>query len=297
VVQLLELVLALILLSCGVYVGWQRWVGPVRAELDSQATGMLMLVILAVVGGAVGSPFWWRDDPNSFSWMLPPLAARLLGSAAAAFALTGYYALEHRSERLVRTYVALLAVYLAPLVVVILLLHLDRFNWHAPISYAFFVIAGGMALAANWHLVRRTTLGAGFADKDEPVSPPIALRCWLWAVAISAGLWGISLFVYPTFPWPEVFIWPRDALTSRLIAAMLLTLSTAAVLGMQSTKQARMSLWMFIAYGIGAAAACLWNAVAGNAVPVSYAGAFCGLALGSIFCMLYVRPRSILIGQ
>lgn len=171
--QSLELILALILLLCGVYIGWRRWVRPFREGLDSQATGMLVLAILTVVGGAVGSPFWWRNDPNSFSWLLPPLAARLLASAGVAFALTGYYALDHRSERLVRTYIASLAAYLVPLVVAILLFHLDRFNWHAPITYAFFVISGGMVLAAIWHLVRRTTLGASFAG---PMSE--LLRRW-----------------------------------------------------------------------------------------------------------------------
>ena len=295
-VRLFEQVLAVILLVCGVYIGWRRWIGPLRAQLDSQATGMLVLAILAVIGGAVGGPFWWRNDPNSFSWMLPPLAARLLGSAGAAFALTGCYALEHRSERLIRTYTALLAVYLAPLVVAIVLFHLDRFNWRAPITYAFFAVSGGMALAATWHLVRRTALGASFADAKEPAAPAL-VQCWFWAVAIGAGLWGLSMFVDPTFPWPLIFIWPQDQLTSRLIAAMLLTLSTAALFGLQSMKQARLSLWMFIIYGTGATAACLWNAVAGASVPVSYAGAFCGLALGSILCCSSLRRRSILVGQ
>jgi len=294
--QLLELVLALMLLTCGVCIGWRRWVWPSRGQLDHQATGMLALAILAVVGGAIGSPFWWRDDPNSFSWMLPPLAARLLGAAGAAFALTGCYALEHRSERLVRAYIALLAVYLTPLVIVILMFHLDRFNWHAPITYAFFAISGGMALAAIWHLGRGTTLGANVAAAAEQTVPPM-VRCWLWVVAIGVGLWGISLFVYPTFPWPELFIWPQDELSSRLIAAMLLTLATAAVLGLQSTDRARMSLWMFTAYGTGAAAACLWTAIGGKPVPASYTGAFSGLALGSIFCLLCLRRESIIVGQ
>lgn len=290
-VPLLEQILALFVLLCGISIGWRRWVGPLRAELDANAIGMLVLAILAVVGGAVGSVFLWRNDPNSFSWTLSPLAARLLGSAALAFAITGCYALEQRSERLLKAYIVFLAVYLAPLVVAILLFHLDRFNWNAAITYAFFVIAGGMALAAIWHLVRRTALGPSFAGSDQQ-APLLVTRCWLWVVAIGMGLWGVSLFLHPTFPLPAIFIWPRNPLTSRLIASMLLTLSTAAVLGIQSTEQARMSLWMFVAYGAAAFVACLWNAVGGKPVPVSYAGAFCGLALGSVLCILYVRDKS-----
>lgn len=288
-VVLLEQIGALILLCCGLAFGWHRWIRPYRKELDAQALGMMMLAILAVAGGAFGSPFWWMDYPASFSWTLPPLAARLLAAAGASFAVTGWYALEQRREDLVRSYVAMLAIYLAPLVAAIVLLHLGRFDWRAPITYAFFVVAGGMALAALWHVARETKLGPSYQARAERAVLRI-VRTWLYLIAAVTGLWGLALFVHPQGPLPQIWVWPQDALTSRLIASMLLTLCVAATLGLRSLAQARMSLWMFVVYGIGAAAACFWNLAAGKAVPPFYAAVFS--MLGPISLALLFVPQA-----
>ena len=275
---LLEQICGLGLLLCALWLSWHRWIRPHRHNLNAQGVGMLMLAAFAVMGGLIGSPFWWVNDPDTFSWALPPLAARLLGAAAFAFAVTGCYAVEHKEQRLIRSYVWMIAVYLAPLVAAILLFHLNRFDWQAPITYAFFAIAGGMAIAAIWHLVRGTRLGNEFAEAIvEPV--PAMVHPWLWLVAVATGLWGLAMFVYPPGPWPQIWVWPQDALTSRLIATMLLTLCAGAILALQSAAQARMSLWMFTVYGVGAAAACFTNLADGKPVPTTYAGAFCLLAL------------------
>ena len=77
----LEQVLGLALLLGAIWFGWWRWIAPYRKGLDSQGVGLLMLAVLAIAGGFIGSPFWWTDAPNSFSWALPPLAVRLLGAA------------------------------------------------------------------------------------------------------------------------------------------------------------------------------------------------------------------------
>ena len=60
--------------------GYLRWLRP-RRGLDRQARGLLALVILTLMGGFVGAPFWWTDPATSFSWKLPPLAGRMLASA------------------------------------------------------------------------------------------------------------------------------------------------------------------------------------------------------------------------
>jgi hypothetical protein len=178
---LLEQLGVLLLLLGALALGWWRWIAPYRARLDSQAMGMLALAVLTVMGGLIGSPFWWADYPNSFSWTLPPLAGRLLG--AAGFAVTGCYALEQRKQRLIRSNIVMLAIYLTPLVGAILLLHLDRFDWHAPITYAFFVVAGGMAAAALWHPARGTSLSQDYQETTvQPV--PATTRPWFWLVAI-----------------------------------------------------------------------------------------------------------------
>lgn len=282
-IALLQQIGGLVFLFVAIWVGWLRWVKPYRGDLGTQGQGLLMLGVATVAGGAIGSPFWWMDYPNSFSWALPPLAARLLAAAGIAFAVTGCYALEYRSEPLIRSYVAMLAVYLAPLVAAILVFHLDRFDWEAPITYAFFAIAGGMAAAAIWHLVRGTTLGKKFQDFD-PLPASALVRAWFWLVAVVIGLWGLALFVHPQGAVSEIGVWPQDALTSRLIASMLLTLGTGALLGLRSALSARMSLWMFVVYGAGAPAACFWNLASAKPVLVSYASAFC--LLGSISLIL-----------
>jgi hypothetical protein len=282
---LFEQIVGLALLLSFVWLGWRRWIEPYREGLDSQGIGLLMLAVLAIAGGFIGSPFWWIDDPDSFSWALPPLAARLLGAAAFAFGVVGCYALEQRQQRLVRSYTVMIAVYLAPLVGAILLLHLNRFDWHAPITYAFFLVAGGMSLAALWHLARSTTLGESFRDASAGSIRAI-VQMWLWLVAAVAGLWGLAMFVYPQGPLRLIWVWPQDPLTSRLIATMLLTICAAAILGLRSAAQARMSLWLFVVYGIGAAVACFWNLVAGLAVPAAYAGAFCALTVVSIALLM-----------
>jgi len=108
------------------------------------------------------------DIPGSFSWALPLLAARLLAAAGIALAVTGCYEIEQKKESLIRSYIVMLAVYLASLVAAILLFHLDRFDWRAAITYAFFAVAGGMTIAALWHLLRGTKqTGCRFSRYDR----------------------------------------------------------------------------------------------------------------------------------
>ena len=290
--ELLQQLAGLALLVCACWLGWRRWIAPYVHDLHADGMGMLLLAVLAITGGLIGSPFWWMGDPSSFSWTLPPLAGRLLGAAGFSFAVIGCYVLESRQQQLVRAYIVMLAVYLAPLVAAILLFHLDRFDWSAPITYAFFIVAGGMAAAALWYLVRRTTLGKGF--QDAPAEQlPIFMRSWLWLVALVMGLWGLAMFVYPSGPWPQVWVWPQDPLTSRLIATMLLTLCAGALMGLRSVAMARMSLWMFATYGTGAAAACFCNLTQGKPVPAAYATAFCALAVVSLALLIQVRSAKL----
>jgi len=46
---------------------------------------MLLLSVLTLVGGLLGSTGWWIDDSRSFSWNLPPLASRMLAPSCFAF--------------------------------------------------------------------------------------------------------------------------------------------------------------------------------------------------------------------
>ncbi len=216
----------------------------------------------------------------------------MLAAAGLGFGVAGWLALDRMRERLVRLYLVLIAVYLAPLVAAILLLHLDRFDWAAPITYGFFVIAGGMSIAALWHLIRRTGLGpadaAGRGATDGPA--PAAVRGWMGLVAAVTGPWGVALFVLPQGPWRPIWVWPQDPLTSRLIATMLLTLCAGAILGAASREGARMMLWTFVAYGAGVMAAGLMNQVAGKPIPLAYVTVFAVIALISLLLQTRSRP-------
>jgi hypothetical protein len=43
------------------------WLLPRKGSLDLAQRGVLLLLIVTLVGGFVGSPFWWIDEPRSFS--------------------------------------------------------------------------------------------------------------------------------------------------------------------------------------------------------------------------------------
>src|SRR5262245_55611330 len=126
--SLLPQLAGLALLLAGVWLCYRRWVLP-RAGLDIQSRGLLVLLILTLIGGAVGGPVWWADAPWAFSWDLPPLAGRMLAAAGWTFAVICFLALERPSPGRLRLLVWLLAIYLLPLVAAILLFHLDRFDF------------------------------------------------------------------------------------------------------------------------------------------------------------------------
>ncbi|MBE7528911.1 MAG: hypothetical protein HND44_20240 [Chloroflexi bacterium] len=125
------------------------------------------IVILTGVGGFVGAFGWWFDVRASFSWDLPPLASRMLAAAAWAFAVGCWQALARPSLPRLRLIIIMLFVYLTPLAAAIVLFHLDRFDWTAPITYAFFVIVLGMVALTIWHLFH--PVGIITVEHDGPV--------------------------------------------------------------------------------------------------------------------------------
>lgn len=278
--DLLVQVAGFLLLCAMVLGGWLRWIKPYEATLDLQQKGLLALVILTIAGGAGGGVFWWMASPLSFSWQLPPLAFRMLGAAGFAFGITGFYVMHRRRALLIRAYIIMLAVYLVPLVGAILLYHLDRFNWHAPVTYAFFIISGGMAAAAIWFIACRTM--PPFDDDNPRRAPSALVRSYLSLVVVIFGAWGLTMFIFPSGRLPQIWVWPQDALTTRLIATMLLTIGAAGILGCANTEAVKMSACMFVAYGVGVMVACALNASMGRPIPFTYLVAFALLALTSV---------------
>lgn len=262
----------LALLLAGLWAGYQRWVQPHASSLGWQGRGLLLLVILTLAGGFIGSPFWWLGDARSFSWELPPLASRMLASAGWAFVVVCWLVLERPTDRRLRLVLLLLFVYLSPLAVAAPLFHLDRFDPAAPITYAFFAIVVLMTVSTLWYLLRQPRL---FPDAAADLRPPApSVRGWLGIVAIVTALWGLALLITDNGPSPLVWVWPGDLLTSRLIGVMLLTIAAGSLYSLNALGLARPMLAMNAVYGLGLSIASLWNLLAGKPIKPSYALVF-----------------------
>ena len=270
--DLLLQLFGLILLLAGLWLGYRRWVQPYQTSLDAQARGLLLLLVLAGMGGAIGSPFWWIDDVRSFAWDVPPLASRMLAAASASFVVVCLMALEKPTYQRVRLVLILLTVYLLPLGVAIVLFHLDRFDPANPLTYAFFIIVILLVAAALWYLFRQPLIHAGDHNAAVAISP--AVRGWLVLVAMISGLWGLALFVTDNGPYSLIWVWPGDLLSSRLIGVMMVAIAAAAVYSLRSAGAARPLLALILTYGLGVAAASLWNLSAGRSVPFLYLAIF-----------------------
>jgi hypothetical protein len=136
--------------------GYRHWIS--NRQVGIQGKGMLLLSVVTLVGGLLGSIGWWIDDPRSFSWDLPPLASRMLASAGWAFGVATLAALHRPVPRRMRLVMLMLAVYLAPLLVTAPLFHLDRFDPAAPITYVFFALVLTMTVAALWYLFKQPVI-------------------------------------------------------------------------------------------------------------------------------------------
>ncbi len=273
----------LILLGGGVAFGYRRWIKPQADDLDFQEQGLLLLIILTMSGGFIGSFFWWFDLAQSFSWDLPPLASRMLAAAGWSFAVACYSVLQRPDSRRVRIILLMLFVYLFPLVIAILRSHLNRFDFSAPITYVFLVIAVGMTLATTWYLLRQPTL-VFEQPADRTRSSPV-MEAWLRAIAVLMAVWGGALFFTDSGPYSWMWVWPGDLLTSRLIAVMLLTIATGAGAALGSANASRTMLAVTVTYGLGVAAANLWSVIGGKEIKLAYVIVFGIIAFGSAVMM------------
>lgn len=265
-------------------VGFRRWWSSGGKE-RGLARGVL---IVATVGGFVGAPFWWFNLPASFAWDLTPLASRLLAAAAVSFGLAGLVALERGGAAVRDMMTALVAIYLLPLAAFVLFLHTDRLDFSAPIAWGFVAAAVGLGCSALFAV--RTWQPARQAGVD--VDTYVASIMLLAGLAI--GLWGIAMLVQPAAPIRQAFPWPRDPLTARLIAAMLLTLGAALLWGRQDRQTAGIALLLAGAYGVGVVFACIPAFVYGTPFPRLYAAVFGLLAVVSV--LLCARLNAVPAG-
>lgn len=282
--DLLLQLLGLIILLGGIGFGYWRWARPYMAQVGFWGKGLLMLLVVTGVGGFLGSPFWWFDLKQSFSWDLPPLASRLLASASVAFGMGCYLCLQRPTTQRVRLILLLTMIYLMPLVVAVLLFHLDRFDFTAPLTYGFFILAVGIGLATTLYLVRQPIIAS---DEPRDTIPASGLtKGWLILVGVLLGIWGLALFITDSGPSDLIWVWPGDLLTSRLIAVMLLAIAVTAFYSSRTKETALMLLCLLIVYGLGVVAANFWNPAA---IKILYVSIFGLLAL--ISSLIFVNER------
>lgn len=274
------------LLIAAIWLAAKRWPGERFSAAGLRPHHRVALIVLAM-GGLLGTPFWWLDLPPSFAWDLPPLASRLLAAAAFAFGLVGVMVLERPSQARARLMFAAASIYLVPLALAILLLHLDRFDPARPVTYGFFGLVVPLASAC---VVGWMQLSGRQAEASTP--PAGAVRWWMLAMVVVFGLWGALLFLAPSVAIPAVFLWAADPLTSRLIASMLLTIATVSFMAGRDARLAAPALLFAGIYGAGVVAAALMQAVNAKPVPLFYA-----LVLGSAgavsLILLLLRKRAL----
>ncbi len=282
-------VLILLAVSGLVVWGYRRWIR--HREVGIQGKGMVLLTIVTLVGGLVGSTGWWIDDPRAFSWDLPPVASRMLASAGWAFGVVTIAALQRPVHRRMRLVMLMLTAYLAPLLLTIPLFHLDRFDPAAPITYGFFAIVLSMTVAALWYLFRQPVIVSDEPADSLPPAPPFG--AWLGLVATLTALWGLALFITDNGPSGLIWAWPGDLLTSRLIAVMLLTIAVGTVYALRYADVSRVMLGVIAVYGFGVTLANLWNILVSQPVNPSYVAVFGTVFLVSATLLIAERQKTL----
>ena len=287
--DLISQILALVILASGVAFGYQRWLKPRLSTLDLQGRGLVMLIILTLAGGFIGSFFWWLDLAQSFAWDLPPLASRMLAAAGWSFAVMSFLVLEKLSAKRMTLALLVLTVYLAPIVAVVLLFHLNRFDFAAPITYGFLIIASGMSVVSLYYTFRLPT----FTPNDSGEGSPALTKYWFGVLAIVMTLWGLALFITDNGPSNLIWVWPGDLLTSRLIATMLFAIAAGSIYAARHSEAANPMLSMTLTYGFGVALANLWSVLANKPIQFSYLIVFGIVGVGStVLLVLGKRTES-----
>ncbi len=279
--------LALVILLASIAIGYVAWIKPLESELDVRSKAALLFIVLTLFGAFWGSMPWWFDADASFAWDLPPLASRMLGAAGFAFVVGCLFTLVKPSYDKLRLMLVMIGVYMLPITAAILAFHLDRFDFGEPVVWGFFPLVVIMCSATMYFLVNTPVIGqrpTATADQQAPI------RIWLVAVATITLLWGFALFVTDDGFSKDIWAWPGDLLSSRLIAVMLLTLASAAIFAIVYPSTSRMALSVIAVYGLAGSLANIWQDFLDKPVNHDYVGVL-GL-IGVVSCLLLVWPAA-----
>jgi hypothetical protein len=159
----------------------------------------------------------------------------------------------------------MLWVYLAPLTLAILTQHLDRFDFSREVTVAFFAIVTFLLVASSFALL---ALPRKVPETDLRLN---SLSSWtLRLIGGVAGFWAVALFLKPDGPWPLIWPWPSDPLTTRLIASMFLSISVGAIAARANHQLGRTVFWATMAYGVGVVIAGFAHVMTDEPTSVGY---------------------------
>lgn len=254
-----------------------------RHPLQGRARLGRAVVLAATAGGLIGALPWWLGEARAFSWVLPPLAFRFLAVAGVSFGLLGLLALARPDSARPGQMRGLLLVYLLPLAGVIVLRHRDRFDPGAPVVIAFFAIVAALIAGAAFALPR-------------PPRPRLPDAGPERAMAALAGIWGLALFLWPAGPWPPLWPWPQDALSSRLIGVMFVTVAAGFALAPDRASLTSARL-LAASYGAGVALASALALAAGRPAPLAYPLIWGAIALLATARLISARAAAPSPGQ
>jgi hypothetical protein len=173
----------------------------------------------------------------------------------------------------------------------LIVFHLNRLDFAAAITYPFFAVVILLIVVPAFLLTRLPLIERdSFRDRQPPLP---ATRLWLTLVTVLTLAWSVALFATDNGPIAAVWAWPGDGLTSRLIAAMLLTIAVASAMSLRSRDLAGLVSAVTLVYGIGLAAASLWQLTADKPVNTVYLAAFGAIALGALVVWLAEHRRPL----
>lgn len=269
--------IALALLGSGVLLLLRVFAAPMAAYPRRTRR----VLTLATAGALIGAPFWWAGAPLSFAWALPALAFRFLAAAALAFGAVGLMVMARPSPARIRFALGMVATYLAPLLVLIVIFHRGALDWSQPLPWGLVVFAGGLAAGSVLEMVKSKDLRPGVAPR------PVERAFWALGIVVF-GLWAAALMLWPQGDLALVWPWPSDPLTTRLIGAMLLTLFMMSWMARNRAELARVAGVGMATYGLWVLIACALRFLAGQPFPWLYAAVLGGA--GVLGAIRAVRP-------
>jgi hypothetical protein len=192
----------------------------------------------------------------------------MLGAAGFTFVVAALFTLVKPNPDKLRLMLAMIGVYMLPLAAAILAFHLERFDFGEPVVWGFFPLVALMCGAVLYFLLNMPSLG--FTGTPDAGESQAIFKAWFLTVAVVTLLWGVALFVTDDGFSKDIWAWPGDLLSSRLIAVMLLTLATAVLFAVFRPSATTMALGIAATYGLAGALANIWQDFLGKPMQYDY---------------------------